>query len=572
MKKILLPMRTAAVIVIISILTTIAPLSSRAAYTPPVSTMKIGLYYNTTALPSGNLQNVNGFGSGFEFGYYDSNREFVPIGVSTGETAITMAIDRNISWHPGAGGGAGEYREGTGGSVVVGCFHIRTAVYETFEQAKADAEQYQDSFIKYESGQFCVMIGQYTTRAEAESDMSARGLTEGYVDSGTTNTIAVVKTGTNQMIFEFDYEGTRHLAVRPRQVHDEKPETWFKGYRYRGGFQYIRQAAAQLTVINYVAIEDYIKGILPHEMNNAWPIEALKAQACCARTYALASLGSHSAHGFDLCTTDHCQVYGGREQANERTDRAVEETAGMYITYNGTLCKTFYASSDGGASESSENVWHDALPYLRGVVDPYEADVAAKIPNYNWTVTYTPEQITQRLRSRGHNCATIVKMAVTAYTPTGNALTVTLTDVNGTKFTFSKRDQILPALGVITQRFKIGNSAYEPGAIFVNDPAQIVAADSQFYAMNSSGVAVAVPPDGQMYAITGAGSVELVTGDTNPGAVDDNGMVNGVFVIRGTGRGHLVGMSQWGAYSMAEYHRKSYIEIIKFYYTGVEVG
>ena len=552
------------------------PLSARAeqaSYTPPYEILRIGLYFGSTVLPSANLQNVSGYGSGFEFGYFDNNREFVPIGAYVEDSSISMMMDRNMSWHPGEGGGSGEYREGIGGSPVVGCFHVQLDLeFDSFEEAKAAAGGYQSSYVKYDSGHFHVLMGNYISRDDANRAVSSIGGNNLVVEAGTAYTIAVVRTGTNTVLFEFDYGATRYLGVRPRQVSGVKCESWFKGYRYRGAFQYARRDGALLTVVNYVEIEDYVSGVLPHEMNNAWPLEALKAQACCARTYALSSLNRHSTAGADLCTQEHCQVYRGRNSTNERTDQAVDETYGMYITYNGGLCETYYSSSNGGASESCVNVWGTNRPYLIGVIDPYEADVASRIPRYNWTITYTPAEITQRLRSRGFNCANIVSMVVSEYTPTGNVLTVTMTDANGRAWPFSRRGELITALGVQTQHFILGDAEWEPGGIYVNDPAQQVSSGSQFYAIDGSASATAVPGE-PVYAITGAGDVEIVSGETGGSSgASGNGMVNGVFTIRGRGGGHNVGMSQWGAYSMAEYHGKSYIEIIQFYYTGVDVG
>ena len=591
------------VIAIIIFAFVIYPSSATAAYAPAVSSLMIGLNFGNTEVPSANLQNVNGLGSGFEFGYYDRNRFFVSIDAWTAESAITMVIDRNVRWHPGEGGGMGEYREGIDGSVVVGCFHIMVdGYYDTFEEANLVAQSYagsySDGYVKFDSGRFYAMMGQYTSSAQAYEAISDRGLTGCIVNSGTANTIAVVRTGTNKMLFEYDYGTTFYLGVRPRReaggflesiessesLEPREPreprepleqlqsfETWFRGYKYSGGFQYSRRSGMLLTVIHFIEIEDYIKGILPYEMNNMWPMEALKAQACTARSYALTSLGSHNAHGFDLCVTEHCQVYHGRGLANERTDRAVEETAGVYITYDGVLCRTFYASSNGGASESSENVWNETLPYIRGVIDPYEADVAERISNYYWTISYTPQEITQRLRNRGYNCATIVSMSVSAYTQTGNVLSVTMTDSNGASFNFSKREQLYAALGVRTQRFNIGNRTFESGSLFINEPAIITGINATFYALNEFGEVVEISPDSTMYAIGESGLVEAVTGDDGSSSYDD-GKINGVFTIRGSGLGHSVGMSQWGAYSMAEVHGKTYDEIIRFYYTGVEVG
>ncbi|MDR0491387.1 MAG: SpoIID/LytB domain-containing protein, partial [Oscillospiraceae bacterium] len=403
----------------------------------------------------------------------------------------------------------------------------------------------------------------------ASNWITINGLVNCSVDAGTSNTITVVRTGTNTILLEFDAGKSQNLGVMPISSGGAKCETWFRGFRYPGGFQYTRRIGDTITVVNYVDIEDYVKGVLPYEMNNAWPFEALKAQACCARTYALFSLGRHSSNSFDLCTTEHCQVYRGMGQANERTNRAAAETSGMYITYEGKLCETYYSSSNGGASENSENVWNEAKPYLRGVTDPYEADVASKIPQYNWTVTYTPAQLTQRLQTRGYNCSTIVSARVSKLTPTDNVYSVTLTDSAGKQITLSKRSQIITALGVVSQRFDVGGTASTSDGIYAGNPPQLVENGSPRYAINGSG-AVSAIPSGKVYAITGSGNVEVVGGES----VADNGSgtVNGNFVFSGRGRGHNVGMSQWGAYSMAEYHGKNYLEIINFYFTGVDVG
>ena len=549
--------------------------TSGASYSPPTTTLRIGLSIGTNIIPSANLMNVDNMGSGYEFGYFD-NRDFISIGAWTGETRITMLMDRNMIWNPTADEGRGQYQEGSAGDVVVGCFHVQlNAGYNTFEEARAEAANYQGAFVRYQSSQqtpFLVLIGNHTTRAAADNAIVSLGIgSAAQVNAGTSNTITVTRTGTNVILFEFD-RGATPFGIMPRASGSEKPETMFKGYRYNGGFQYSRQNGAELSVVNIVNIEDYVKGILPYEMNNAWPIEALKAQALCARTYALSNLNRHSADGADLCVYEHCQVYRGRNAANATTDQAVDETVGLYVTYNGQLAQTFYASTNGGASENVENVWAESVPYLRGVIDPYEADVAPRLSSYYWTIKYTPAQLTERLKLRitGFNLSTIASMKVTRYSATGNAIEVTLTDVNGKSTTLSRRSQILAGLGTPTMRFDIGGAAWGPGSIFVNDPGQPLPPGSDFYGIGADGAPVSVPRD-NMYAITGSGSAAPVDGEVTTGGGSSNGMVNGVFVINGAGNGHQVGMSQWGAYSMAFYHNLKYEDIIHFYFTGVEI-
>ncbi|MDR2357928.1 MAG: SpoIID/LytB domain-containing protein [Oscillospiraceae bacterium] len=572
--------RVGACLLSAALLTLTLTLSDRdaSAYVPDVGVVRIGLYYGANALQSANLQNVTGFGSGYDFGYFDASRNFVPLGAYTDTVKISMMRDRNMTFD------GGNYAEEASGGVTVGCYHIQSGTaYGAFEEASSVAAGISSSFVKYESGAFYVCAGNYTSAAEAESAGISIGPSD-YITSGSTYTVTVAETGTNRIIFEFDCGADRWLGVMPRPSDGTKPQTWFKGYRYHGGFQYARLDGKNITVVNFVDIDDYTRGVIPYEMSGDWPIEALKAQALCARTYALSHLNTHGAYGFDLCTTEHCQVYLGQGGANETTDAAVDQTLGQYITYEGKLCETYFSSSDGGATDDIENVWNDKLPYLRGVVDPYEADVASRVSGYNWTVTYTPEQITRRLQDKGYNCGRIVGMAVTKYTALGNAYEVTLLDDGGRTWRFTRGDSIRSGLGAASIRLTIGGVAApapQSGAdagIYVNDGGETIG-DAALYVVDGSGQPAPVAGADELYAITGSGEVAPVGGEPDSqtpreasAAVSGSGLVNGVFVIKGTGRGHNVGMSQWGAYSMAKYHNMTYDEIIKFYYTGVSIG
>jgi len=548
-----------------------------ASFRPQFTTLRIGLFFGSTALPSANLQNADGFGRGFDFGVFDNNRNFVPIGAGTNETRITIVIDRNMVWNPDAAEGRGEFREGTSGNVVLGAFHVKlNPGFATFEEASAEAARHQGAFVRYMAGQpnpFFVMIGQHTTREAANAAMANLAIANSEVCAGTQHTIKIVRTGTNVVLFEFD-AGATPLGIMPRSIAGENPETWFRGLRYHGGFSYQRRDNGLLTVINMVDIEDYVKGILPYEMSNTWPIEALKAQAVTARTFAIRSLGRHASSGFDLCVEVHCQVYRGRGLANERTDQAVRDTRGMYVTFEGRPAETVYASSNGGASENVENVWVESRPYLRGVIDPFEADVARRIAGYNWTVRHTPAQLTARLRERitGFNLSTVAAVRVSQRSPTGNVIGVTITDVNGRTHTLNGRAQLVAGLGTPTMNFDIvGGETWQPGGIFANDPARQVNHGAQVFAIDGSGSASSVS-SANMRAITGTGSVETITGEAAGGGTGGGtGLIGGVFTFNGTGSGHQVGMSQWGAFSMAHYHGLTFRDIIHFYFTGVEI-
>jgi len=139
-----------------------------------------------------------------------------------------------------------------------------------------------------------------------------------------------------------------------------------KGKWYRGIF-IVYNNSGNLTVINKVDIEDYIKGVVPTEMPRSWCYEAHKAQAIAARSYALANLGKRASHGYDLKDTPEDQCYGGASAEASNTNQAVKDTEGIVLIYNLKIIPAYYSASAGGHSASSADVWMRNLPYLQSV-------------------------------------------------------------------------------------------------------------------------------------------------------------------------------------------------------------
>ena len=137
-----------------------------------------------------------------------------------------------------------------------------------------------------------------------------------------------------------------------------------KWYR---GILMIHNKGGKLTVINDVPIEDYIKGVVPAEMPSSWEAEAHKAQAIAARSYAIANLGKRASLGFDLKDTPEDQAYGGASAESARTNKAVEDTNGIVLTYGTKVISAYYSASAGGQSVTASDVWGSNLPYLRSV-------------------------------------------------------------------------------------------------------------------------------------------------------------------------------------------------------------
>ena len=136
---------------------------------------------------------------------------------------------------------------------------------------------------------------------------------------------------------------------------------------YRGRIEVFTNLRGSLTVVNELGLEDYVRGVVANELSpGGYPaIEALKAQAIAARTYALKNRGQFMSQGFDVLPTTRSQVYRGLTSENPLSTRAVDETRGLIATYNGEPINALYTSTCGGRTEDSEKIFNDAMPYLR---------------------------------------------------------------------------------------------------------------------------------------------------------------------------------------------------------------
>jgi stage II sporulation protein D len=146
-----------------------------------------------------------------------------------------------------------------------------------------------------------------------------------------------------------------------------------------------------LNVVNALALEQYVKGVMPNEVPPSWPAEELKAQALAVRSIALT--GGVGGNGFDLYDDTRSQVYEGLESEYARTNAAVDATRGQVVMYGGEVAQTFYSACSGGHTESVENVFGTAIPYLIGVPDPYDH----YCPLHTWTLRFSGPEISSRL-------------------------------------------------------------------------------------------------------------------------------------------------------------------------------
>jgi len=150
-------------------------------------------------------------------------------------------------------------------------------------------------------------------------------------------------------------------------------------WRYSGELRLIPKGAANVLPVNVLPIEDYLKGVVPAEMPPYWGVEALKAQAIAARTYAMHKISGGG--DFDLEGNQFDQAYSGLTEQVKASSDAVDATRGQVLTYNGQLLSALYMASGGGHTENSEYGfihWNHGLkpavnlPYLRGIADPLD--------------------------------------------------------------------------------------------------------------------------------------------------------------------------------------------------------
>ena len=549
--------------------------------------VRVGLAYGSGALVNANLENNTGYGSGYRMGYFDDDLDFVELAwTDEDETQITMVKTQN-TWVNGT-----SYSNSDNGGDVIGCYHVLVeSGYRSYEQAAADAQEYRDGFVAWIDGDYQVRAGSYTSRQEAEDAAQNLG---GTVAGTSSYSVNVTRTGTAEILFQFDGGDALALGVMPDVTGADAVRTWFKGYRYYGGFRYERIGGGDLTVVNILDLETYIKGVVPYEMSSSWPLEALKVQAVCARSYAYINIhsGKHTSYHFDVCNTTDCQAYYGAGtnsssyQATERTDQAVDETAGEYAWYDGQVIEAFYSSSHGGASESVYNVWGTSLeryPYLCGVEDPYEADMASKNSYSSWTVSYTSSELVQRLENYGYDASSGIESLTLTYSDLGNVIQVRVNYRDGGSDTI-RPSSMRSVFGISSIRFTVngqaassgsGTTSSSGGGLTANGSTSL---DSQgtYTVISGSGSLSQAGLDG-LYAISGSGSITPAE-DAASGGGSGTDTPTGTQVtvsgssysFQGSGNGHQLGLSQYGAWAMAE-RGFTYDEIIEFYYPGTYV-
>lgn len=155
-------------------------------------------------------------------------------------------------------------------------------------------------------------------------------------------------------------------------ISSESPIYVDKIKRNYGGAISFRVNNKKLDIVNRVEMDEYLKGVLPKEMSPSFPMESLKAQALCSRSFAINNYNKFIKNGYNLDDTTRSQVYYGKDVEEKTTNKAVEETIGQVIKYDGKVAETIFCASSGGYTVASSEAWGgNSVPYLISKEDPY---------------------------------------------------------------------------------------------------------------------------------------------------------------------------------------------------------
>lgn len=199
---------------------------------------------------------------------------------------------------------------------------------------------------------------------------------------------------------EFKISGIKILT-------QEDAAVYLNDKRLRGYIGISRANGGKLLVVNYIDIEDYLFGVLQHEVSFWWPYAALEAQAIAARTYALYQAEINTGRDYDLTNDTFSQVYGGAAKERYRAKKAVIKTQSKVLTCDGKIFPAYYHATCGGRTEDSSELWNIDLPPLKGV----KCDWCKNSPHYYWETEMSLETIEKKLAVKEYKISGILDIA-----------------------------------------------------------------------------------------------------------------------------------------------------------------
>lgn len=348
----------------------------------------------------------------------------------------------------------------------------------------------------------------------------------------------------------------------------------FGNSKYRGGIMF-NVSSGSLTIINFLPMEQYLYGVINGELSKSFPIEALKAQAVAARSFAVCKLGTHNSYGFDLCASTHCQVYKGYNDEYPETTTAVDQTKGETINYEGKTVAAFFFKNSGGYTQDVKDVWGSSLGYLKAVKDEYS-------PSYPWSQSFTFSEIASKLSSAGYNIGNITNISIIKRNQSGAVDTIQFTGTGGVA-TLQKEKirSVLGATVIKSNMFSFNENGSTQPAVpnstktyaFSKPLNSVSELSGTVYVINSSGVTSQIASN-SMYVHNGTETKSVADMNQAAGGNQTSNAVESVsggnVTFTGLGYGHGIGMPQDSAVEMAK-KGFTYEDILKYYYTDITI-
>ncbi|WP_425446035.1 SpoIID/LytB domain-containing protein [Dethiothermospora halolimnae] len=408
-----------------------------------------------------------------------------------------------------------------------------------------------EAYPAYYEGEYRIWIGQFDNKGDAiDTGEEYDNIINNEFHIIEANNYLIIEDGKGERIFAFNVDSNLILETEDDIIKVENTS-----YRDHIMFNIYKD---KLVVINHVLIDHYLYGVVPKEMSPSWPMEALKAQSVAARNFMLLYIGRHSEKGYDLCDTSHCQVYGGFDLENIRSNEAVDLTRDKLLKYDDKLVYTYYHSSSGGYTESSENVWSNEVPYLKATDDQFSIGS----PNDNWKIVLSKDEVKDKLKENSIDVGEIISISPTKVSETGRVIELEIVGSRGVERL--EKNKMREVFGYNTLKSTLFETKTD-GDVYV-----MSGNSSEPIKMNISNARILSGYQDKRPTRS------FVRRDNNNIAVFNGEEINkmsinpDVYVFEGKGWGHGIGMSQWGAKKMAELGY-TYEEILEYYYNGTKV-
>ncbi|KPK41708.1 MAG: hypothetical protein AMJ78_04710 [Omnitrophica WOR_2 bacterium SM23_29] len=225
--------------------------------------------------------------------------------------------------------------------------------------------------------------------------------------------------------------GAKTIAIEPTG----KAKVYIDGRIFRGEIKVLKNDRG-LLIINILELEEYLYGVIRNEVSTWWPMEAIKAQAIAARTYALYQIKESKGKDYDVTADVSSQVYGGIFSEKWRTNKAVDRTKGRVLVYRGSIFPTYYHATCGGATFDASYLWKIDSPPLKGV----KCDWCKRSPHYKWERWVLIREVKEKLEKAGYILDDLVRLEPTKKDTSGRILEIRVkgktntVDIQGKEF------------------------------------------------------------------------------------------------------------------------------------------